>query len=377
MPNKLLKIKLFTIGFIIAGSTIALSVKSLAAVPAIASISGIINNGSTITITGSGFGTKTTAAPWRWDPIEGVSQYNGLNNGDTIPYSSGGYWDKNSNPGLFKYNTVPGTQRGISTANAATADSNSLDIKLGTTLPGADFSNETYITYWIYHSKTLTSADNTKTIRYWDNSAGTYRFSLQSAWTANGPWNFHRFDNGVYCINSAVLPGFVRPIGGEWERVELYLKEESIPDTSNDGAIWIAQTANNKISTYSDSGFNETCNGFTGRLRWMTFGYDNNNSSMTIAIRLDDIYIDNTRTRVEIGDAPTWSANTHREIQIPSAWSDTSITVTENQGSLGSLQNAYLYVVDANGNVNTNGYLLSGASSDTTPPSAPQNLSVN
>ncbi|MEK6657594.1 MAG: hypothetical protein AABY58_09150, partial [Nitrospirota bacterium] len=51
----------------------------------------------------------------------------------------------------------------------------------------------------------------------------------------------------------------------------------------------------------------------------------------------------------------------------PSAWSDTSITITLNQGSLANFNNAYLYVIDADGNVNTNGYLLSevGGGGDT------------
>src|SRR3989344_5815264 len=53
-----LKIKLFIICFIIAGSIIALSVKSLAAAPAITSISGTISHGSMITIQGNGFGAN-------------------------------------------------------------------------------------------------------------------------------------------------------------------------------------------------------------------------------------------------------------------------------------------------------------------------------
>jgi hypothetical protein len=72
----------------------------------------------------------------------------------------------------------------------------------------------------------------------------------------------------------------------------------------------------------------------------------------------DEIYIDSTQARVEVGNASTWSGCTQREIQIPSAWSSSSITITSNKGSFGSFSGKYLYVVDSSGNVNANGYAL-------------------
>ncbi|MCD6288604.1 MAG: hypothetical protein J7M12_05765, partial [Candidatus Hydrogenedentes bacterium] len=55
------------------------------------------------------------------------------------------------------------------------------------------------------------------------------------------------------------------------------------------------------------------------------------------------------------GNASTWSACTHREIQIPTAWSNDTITFTVNQGSF-PYGTAYLYVVDSTGAWNENGY---------------------
>ena len=81
-------------------------------------------------------------------------------------------------------------------------------------------------------------------------------------------------------------------------------------------------------------------------------------------VQMDDVYIDTTQARVEIGDNPTWGQCTHREIQIPSAWSDTSITVTVNQGSFGSGSKAYLYVVDADGKVNAEGFPITFGDSE-------------
>ena len=73
-------------------------------------------------------------------------------------------------------------------------------------------------------------------------------------------------------------------------------------------------------------------------------------------VYFDDIYYDYTRARVELGNSPTFSACTHREIQIPINWSETSITVTVNKGSFSNGETAYLFVLDRDGNVNTNGY---------------------
>jgi hypothetical protein len=80
----------------------------------------------------------------------------------------------------------------------------------------------------------------------------------------------------------------------------------------------------------------------------------------TSKVYIDNIYIDDTYARIMIGNASTWAASTIREIQIPSAWSGTSITVTLNQGSFNSLSGTYLYVFDANNTANAVGFPLTG-----------------
>lgn len=63
----------------------------------------------------------------------------------------------------------------------------------------------------------------------------------------------------------------------------------------------------------------------------------------------DDVYLDNTQARVELGNAPTYSACNHREIQIPTAWSPTTVSIRFNQGTFQTGQTAYLFVVTADG----------------------------
>jgi hypothetical protein len=70
-------------------------------------------------------------------------------------------------------------------------------------------------------------------------------------------------------------------------------------------------------------------------------------------IYYDDIYIDNTFQRLELGDASTYAACTKRIVQPASAWSDTGITAQLNTGNLPGGSQAYLYVADADGTISS------------------------
>jgi hypothetical protein len=70
-------------------------------------------------------------------------------------------------------------------------------------------------------------------------------------------------------------------------------------------------------------------------------------------IYIDDIYLQfGTRSRVEIGDEQIYENCRKLEIQTPTSWSDTSITVDLNHGSFSSGSQAYLFVVRDDGSVN-------------------------
>ena len=69
--------------------------------------------------------------------------------------------------------------------------------------------------------------------------------------------------------------------------------------------------------------------------------------------------MDGTHARVMLGDNQDYSNCTIMEPQIPSAWSDTSITVTTNIGPLSEPALAYLFVFDSDDNHNAVGYPVS------------------
>jgi len=58
---------------------------------------------------------------------------------------------------------------------------------------------------------------------------------------------------------------------------------------------------------------------------------------------------------------------------MPTTWSDSSIYITVNQGSFKNGDNAFLFVVDKDGNVSS-GYPITIASN--APPSPPSSLKI-
>jgi hypothetical protein len=76
---------------------------------------------------------------------------------------------------------------------------------------------------------------------------------------------------------------------------------------------------------------------------------------------IDDVYMDASWSRVEIGNAPTYDACTYREVQVPRSWTSNSIEVQTNAGSLASFPRLYLYVTDENGQVNSTGFIVKGS----------------
>ena len=69
----------------------------------------------------------------------------------------------------------------------------------------------------------------------------------------------------------------------------------------------------------------------------------------------DDVYVDNTYSRVIIGDAPKYADCKIVEPQIPVEWSESSITLVVNQGALPNGKN-YLYIFDSGNLSNTAGF---------------------
>lgn len=116
--------------------------------------------------------------------------------------------------------------------------------------------------------------------------------------------------------------------------------------------------------------------------RWMWANFLNGtyNWAVPLEIWIDDAYLNDSWARVEIGDQASYAACTHTEIQIPTGWSNTDISLPFHPGSFAPGSKVYLFVIDANGDPSP-GYLLILANStptaSPTPTSTPSLAPVN
>jgi len=130
------------------------------------------------------------------------------------------------------------------------------------------------------------------------------------------------------------------------------------------------QVHHNMISAAADPLDMINALGFDGGAGWEV-------DEAATAQKFGSIYVDSTFARVAIGDAGTVNECTRFEMQIPTAWSATSITATVNTGSYSPEQTAWLYVWDKDSEP-SNGYpiTIGGTSGNPSAPGRPQNMTV-
>jgi hypothetical protein len=147
-------------------------------------------------------------------------------------------------------------------------------------------------------------------------------------------------------------------IDGEWVRFESYLKQSGA-GVANGAWHQTAYRPTPATPTKQAVARNNYKMRDTSE-NWVdwTFGgayYDMCDATNTSTIDIDEFYMDSTPARVEMCDGPTLATSNRCELQIPTAWSDSSITVQLKQGYLPS-GTAYVYVMNAAGSANTAGY---------------------
>jgi hypothetical protein len=215
---------------------------------------------------------------------------------------------------------------------------------------------EMYISYWYRYRRTGTSHPRqTKAwIAYPPSGSDKAYFSTAFDSCESGGWRLHRTEGGF----SDQILGMSGPeVDNEWIRIETYLKQSG-PSTSN-GAWQQAVYRTNTPRRITASLGNALMRTSNDNWTFWAFGgayYDMCGSSLG-TIDVDDFYMDSTRARVEVCNASTYSASTRCELQLPTVWTDTSITTTLKRGYLNA-GTAYVYVFNASGNVNGAGHAV-------------------
>jgi len=359
--------------------------------PVINNSSGNVIDGLSINISGSGFGTKTQAAPVVWDDFDGGSNGNDISGQNPAVGSSWGNLHGHSPVYASENNRASS-----STLNAKLelSSSGSTGRTISQTGLSINEGSKLFLSFWLRFDWGTIGGGDTRQIKswriFWEGEQGEWNefdrdYIYATNWTSPNP-PFRSRLSCLYDGNSntnrdiGVTSGSFKYLPDEkWLRHEVAIQVSSAPNTA-DGAVkyWLSQAdftgAIEKHIDHSDyimiaaSPNDDIWNSFfLGQ--WM----GNTTEPFSTTLYYDDVYFDTSWQRVEIGDNATWADCTHREIQVPTAWSSSSITATVNQGSFKNGDSAYLFVVDGDGNV-SNGYPITIGGN--APPSPPSGLQV-
>lgn len=169
------------------------------------------------------------------------------------------------------------------------------------------------------------------------------------------------------------------PARGVWHRIEGSYKQSSVGGAS-DGYVevvvdGVSKKVHSNIITRTSSDYRYVRADFYNG----TTNIDPGSLGLEWYKWLDDAYLGSTWQRVELCSGNTWLTRGHCEMQLATSWdeSGTIIAAAFGQGSFADGANAYVYVVDENGDANTNGFGVTLPDAlDIISPSAPQGLSV-
>lgn len=375
----------------LAGALALISSGALAA-PTVSGISGTFAHKSSVTISGSGFGTKVSAAPVVWDDASA----------GTVP-TDNGKWDgyyphypDESTTYHLRYTTPIrgiGLPHGRITKYLAGAHGCATlacaDVMMWKNRQINSYPAFTYMS-WYQRMDDAWVFGGDDNLKVWDLSEGTKPYSFPNNWyieynarptskTSTPSW--HLLDDALSQSSQSLSSGVswwfgsaVNPMSGAWSKIELEIKYTN----QSNGYVKLWENGIQKINytgttdKYSGGNRSEAIGGFA-RTRapnnWRYFA---------------DIYVDYTPQRIVIADNTNLASATVVENLIPTSWSDTSITATVNAGKFADGATAYVFLFDATGQRNNTGYTVTIGSgsgsppppSSLPPPAQPNNLRV-
>jgi hypothetical protein len=327
--------------------------------PAVSQVSGTFSNGNSVTITGSGFGTKSTAAPLVFDNFEAGSAGTKVGTNKAVV----GQWHDGSGSTVPVYSTEQ-VRAGSKAAKLSTqGGAYALSLNQNGTFPVV------YMDWWVK-------------VRQYDNVSRNWK-----PWRLYGANDSLQVNAVIMCNGSGMsvedktagsgAGGFWWEGGGfangQWQHYQVLLKASSSPGAA-DGVV--RQYINGELVSNHSGVVTRAQSAHWSNIRighyWAMDGVTECGANGGADIFLDNVYVDTNWAHIEIGNASTYAASTQREVQIPTAWSANAITVNVNSGTFASGSTAYVYVVDSSGNVNSNGIPVKiGAGSITAPITAP------
>lgn len=332
------------------------------------SISATANHGDTVLISGSWFGSKSPAAPYFWAPLETsinpspLGIHTSWDEISSMAYVSG---EGPAGVGALKATNNGGVWTGMVASTgtfswAAPGQKMYIYRKLKHNFSIFTPVNFNWESWRVWGDIVETGASISSMDGIWNGS-----LSMNSGWTVESGQDLWPL-NGQACFG---------PVG-QWNTNEILMRSNTNAVGYGDGYFqyktngascgtvpYEAQDGTRHLKLWDGNA--------TPRLQrnYVVHGVQENHTmGPDDRYWANSVYLDTTWARVMIGNASTLGASTQLEMQIPTAWSENSITVKFNKGSFSTGQTAYLYVINSDNNPNTDGFPVTIGGGDTTPP---------
>lgn len=340
------------VGLMIAAWLVVASA-SAAAQPVITNASGSWGQKGTVTIQGSGFGTKPSAAPVVWDDASATNILTKWDGGWPTSEASA-YMVRYTAPirGIAPpHNRVGRYLAGAHGGTSATTGWNVMVWKnRSITYPAYTYASwyQRSDPAWVFLDGNTADTDNNFKIFAWSMGNEPYMQAGSYCYVEHNPRFQSLNGTGAWAGTCFGWGSTATNLFTQWTKIEMEMKWTN----QSDGYIkvWdngrlVVDARNIATDTFGGNARNDAIGGFA-----RAAGQSNNWRYFA------DLYLDYSRARVILGNTPTLANSTIREVQIPSAWSSSSITISANLGKFADGQTAYLFVVDPNGVANATGF---------------------
>lgn len=325
------------------------------------SISGITGSpahSAAVTISGTGFGTRAQPTPMQYDDFEEGSS------GGVLTTSSGttGWSEVGSSTGLsanfphYSPSAVHAGSLGMYCNFDPPVYNCSVNLH-----NQARFQSGFYLDAWMRYFRPQNDSRSWKPWDLYGSSGGTGWGNPVIDWfgTCTGAVTFAGYtDIASPSGFSASMNANLATFTGTMHHLQVWAKPNS-PTGASNGVIRITVDGVDVLSRTNMMFIGAGTTNTWARLGlgyYMSHDQQSQPSCVTPvgtggAMYWDNVYIDNTQARVELGNAATYAACTYREIQIPTAWSTTEVGISFNQGTFQPGNHAWLFVVNADGAV--------------------------
>jgi hypothetical protein len=359
-------------------SVAAVAAAASAGTPAISSISGTLTDGSSITLAGSNFGAKTQAAPLEFQRFAGT---NGVAVEVEIPAWPG--YAENDLAGGHSGSIFSNTR---SHSGSTSAMNRQPDMgHFATNYHKYTATDNVFVSYWVYvemeaddEYRDSSATTQLKLLRVTSDtdaggggvynsagtsSGGTWVWSTIFAYTAtetssgllSGP-----LDVDAGATNPMATSGYTSSNGNsryvempinQWTRIDMWVQNSSAAGEADGvfgfNAVGVSGNTNlsfeNLITVETGKTHQQNAVILGNMVANFVSEYGND-----LAIFSDDVYIDNTRSKVEIGDNSDYYSCTRLDICPATSWANDSITVTLNADAVPSGTN-YLFAMNNDG----------------------------